>query len=52
MDLSAFKIIKLGKVLEGGITKEDLSKIIKLGFISNTKAATHFTLEVDAVIFE
>jgi len=52
VDLSAFKIIQLGKEIDGEITKQDLSKIIKLGFISNTKAATHFMLEVDTIIFE
>lgn len=50
--LADFKIIKLGKQIEGVIKKEDLSSIIKLGFISNTKAATTFVFEVDKIIFK
>ncbi len=50
--LKHFKIVKLGKEIEGIITQNDFESIIKLGFISNTKAATEFSLELDYVKFE
>ena len=45
--LKNFKIVTLDKKIEGTITKDDFESIIKLGFISNTKAATDFSLELD-----
>jgi len=50
--LKNFKIVTLGKKIEGTITQDDFESIIKLGFISNTKAATDFSLELDYVKFE
>lgn len=49
--LKNFKIVTLGKKIEGTITQDDFESIIKLGFISNTKAATDFSLELDYVKF-
>lgn len=50
--LKDFKIVKLGKEINGNITREDFESIIKIGFISNTKTATEFSLELDYVKFE
>ena len=50
--LQEFKRYRLGRELSGHPDIDDLSKIIRLGFISNTKAATSYTFEVDFIKFE
>ncbi len=51
-DLVDFDIYRLDDKLEGHPDKNDLAAIIRLGLISNTKAATDFEIEVDKIIFE
>lgn len=50
--LKDFSRYRLGTKITGNPTTDDLSKIIRLGFISNTKAATAYTFEVDKITFE
>lgn len=51
-NLTDFGIYRLGEKIEGHPDKKDLSDIIRLGLISNTKAATDFEIEVDTIVFE
>ncbi|AWH74151.1 hypothetical protein DCS32_08255 [Dokdonia sp. Dokd-P16] len=51
-NLSDFGTYRLGEPLEGHPDKDDLASIIRLGLISNTKAATDFEIEVDKIVFE
>lgn len=51
-NLTDFGTYRMGEKMEGHPDKDDLSEIIRLGFISNTKAATQFELEVDKIVFE
>ncbi|WP_405203543.1 CIA30 family protein [Dokdonia sp. LLG6352-1] len=51
-NLADFGTYRLGQPLEGHPDKEDLADIIRIGLISNTKAATDFEIEVDKIIFE
>lgn len=51
-NLIDFGIYRLGEKMEGYPDTDDLSKIIRLGLISNTKAATAFEIEVDKIVFE
>lgn len=51
-ELKDFDTYRLGRKTGGNPDIEDLSNIIRLGFISNTKAATVYSFEVDTVIFE
>ena len=51
-NLTDFGMYRLGQKMEGHPDKGDLSEIIRLGLISNTKAATDFEIEVDTIVFE
>lgn len=51
-NLVDFNMYRLGDILESHPSKEDLSNIIRLGVISNTKAATDFEIEIDKIVFE
>lgn len=50
--LTDFDTYRLGRKLSGHPDTDDLSKIIRLGFISNTKAPTAFEIEIDTIVFE
>lgn len=50
-NLEDFGTYRLGQQMQGAPDKDDLSNIIRLGLISNTKAATDFEIEVDHIIF-
>lgn len=50
--LKDFGKYRLGQKMQGTPSTNDLSQIIRLGFISNTKAATAYTFEVDSIVFE
>jgi NADH dehydrogenase [ubiquinone] 1 alpha subcomplex assembly factor 1 len=50
--LTDFETYRLGRKLSGHLDTADLSKIIRLGFISNTKAPTAFEIEIDRIVFE
>mmetsp|Transcript_258 Transcript_258/g.331 ORF Transcript_258/g.331 Transcript_258/m.331 type:complete len:179 (+) Transcript_258:1-537(+) len=52
LNLTDFETYRLGRKLSGHPDSEDLSKIIRLGFISNTKAPTVFEIEIDSIVFE
>jgi hypothetical protein len=52
LQLEDFKTYRLGEEIPGNPSKEDLKEIIRLGLISNTKAATTFEIEVDSIVFE
>ena len=49
--LRDFKKYRLGRKMNGTPDTDDLSQIIRLGFISITKAATAYTFEVDRITF-
>jgi len=51
LPLLAFKQYQVGKPTGYTITQETLSKVIRLGFISNEKRAGEFTLEIDYINF-
>lgn len=51
-NLADFGTYRLGNKIEGNPGAEDLSKVIRLGLISNTKAPTDFEIEVDKIVFE
>lgn len=51
-NLVDFETYRLGDKLAGHPDQDDLASIIRLGLISNTKAATNFELEVDKIVFE
>ena len=50
--LKDFSRYRLGSKITGTPSTNDLAKIIRLGFISNTKAATAYTFEVDSINFK
>lgn len=50
--LREFEKYRLGRKMQGNPGSNDLADIIRLGFISNTKAATTYSFEVDFVKFE
>ena len=50
--LRDFEKYRLGRKLSGHPNNDDLAQIIRLGFISNTKAATSYTFEVDRLVFK
>lgn len=50
-ELRNFGTYKLEELIDGTPDTDDLANIIRLGFISNTKAATDYTFEVDFVEF-
>jgi len=50
-NLSDFDTYRMDEKLKEHPDKDDLSKIIRLGLISNTKAATDFEIEVDKIVF-
>lgn len=50
--LRDFEKYRLGRKMQGHPDSKDLEDIIRLGFISNTKAATAYTFEVDFIEFE
>ncbi len=47
-----FDTYRLNDKLEGHPEEDDLANIIRLGLISNTKAATNYVFEVDKIVFE
>ncbi len=49
--LRDFGKYRLGRKMQGTPDTDDLAKIIRLGFISNTKQATSYTFEVDFIQF-
>ncbi|RMB56665.1 hypothetical protein EAX61_13755 [Dokdonia sinensis] len=51
-NLADFGTYRLGNTINENPNTEDLSKIIRLGLISNTKAPTDFEIEVDKIVFE
>lgn len=48
---SDFNRYRLGTVLSGSLTEEDLQKVIRMGFISDEKRASPFEFELDYVKF-
>lgn len=51
-NLEDFGMYRLGEPMQGNPDNDDLSQIVRLGLISNTKAATDFEIEVDRIVFE
>ena len=52
LKLNEFYKVRLGTLLEGSPSHEDLAEVIRLGLISNEKKASGFSLELDSVRFE
>jgi hypothetical protein len=50
--LNAFNKVRLGEPMQGHPSTEELSRIIRLGIISDDKKAGKFELEVDHITFE
>jgi len=49
--LASLEKARLGEVLEGSPSQEDLASVIRLGFISNDKKAGEFEFEIDFIKF-
>ncbi len=50
--LSSFKKYRLGNLLSGSPSQEELANVIRLGFISNDKKASAFMMEIDYIRFK
>lgn len=50
--LSSFKKYRLGNLLSGHPSQEELANVIRMGFISNDKKASEFMIEIDYIRFK
>lgn len=50
--LSSFKKYRLGNLLSGQLSQDDLADVIRLGLISNDKKASPFRIEIDYIRFK
>lgn len=49
---SSFKKYRLGNLLSGKLSQDELEDVIRLGFISNDKKASAFRIEIDYIRFK
>ncbi len=52
LPLSNFKKYRLGRLLSGTLSQEELANVIRLGLISNDKKASDFVIEIDYIRFK
>lgn len=52
LPLSSFKKYRLGNLLSGSPSQEELANVIRLGFITNDKKASAFMIEIDYIRFK
>lgn len=52
MDLSEFEEYRIGRTTGSKASKDDLSKMLRMGIVSNSKKASEFELEIDYITFE